>query len=499
MDILLSFLGEDFSPDLFVYAAMAVLLIPALINHRGKGLLHLWGVSQALGRAAKKLRSEAHATALRSQILSGEAEEAAAFFSSRCLRKELLLYTEAIRASHVTEANQCQMDIETYFNTDLLDQEGNRSYQDHATAGMNALGILGTFLGLILGLQNFKTDSAETISESIRVLMGGMGTAFNTSLIGISLSLFYGTIYRAAYSRAEKKLEMFLEEFRRNVLCDQRQSSINHVVSKLTRLDNQIALNSEESRSEFETIAHAIVDHMGECLTEQINEMRSAMEASTSQQVACNEKIGEMIGQLDMVKERINQLGTSFTAVIDQSRLLTEQIAASTHAVHEEVTLLSTVVGADAAILEKQQEAMRKMDEYAAAMTNLGVQVAKQSSRTAESITNIAQCSQSVILDSQTALETQLRTIMLASSDLNQALTDQSINSMTILQQQMEHLIRSLPARSADGRNLEKMVQQNAAMLENQQRLLELLEQRTMTDHVGHGTKRQWFKMPSRK
>ena len=496
MDTLLSFLGEELSPDLFIYAAMAILLIPALINHRGKGLLHLWGVSQALNRAAKKLRHEAHSALLRSNILSGEAETASAFFSSKCLRKELLLYAEAIRASHVTEADQCQLDIGTYFNTDLLEQEGSHSYQEHVTTGLNALGILGTFLGLIMGLQNFKTDTAETISESIRVLMGGMGTAFNTSLVGISLSLLYGTIYRAAYSRAEKKLDLFLEEFRRNVLCDQRQSSINHVVDKLTKLDNQIALNSEESRSEFENIAHAIVDHMGECLTEQINEMRSAMEASTAQQIACNEKIGEMIGQLDMAKERISQLGSSFSTVIDQSRLLADQIAASTRTVHEEVNTLSSVVSADAAILEKQQEAMQRMDNYATAMASLGIQVAQQSTRTAESITQVAQCSQSVILDSQTALESQLRTIMLAASDLNQALTNQSMNSMAALQQQMEQMIRTLPTRSADGRCLETMVRQNATIIENQQRLLALMEHGS----TGSGSeKRRRLKWPSRK
>lgn len=42
------------------------------------------------------------------------------------------------------------------------------------------LGMIGTFLGIYLGLRNFN---AENITDSIPTLLGGMKTAFMTSLV----------------------------------------------------------------------------------------------------------------------------------------------------------------------------------------------------------------------------------------------------------------------------------------------------------------------------
>lgn len=47
---------------------------------------------------------------------------------------------------------------------------------------MGALGILGTFIGIIIGLLNFNTESIDT---SIPVLLGGLKTAFITSIVGM--------------------------------------------------------------------------------------------------------------------------------------------------------------------------------------------------------------------------------------------------------------------------------------------------------------------------
>ena len=48
-------------------------------------------------------------------------------------------------------------------------------------------GIFGTFWGIFIGLSGFDTAH---ISESIPTLLEGMKTAFFTSLIGMSVSLF---------------------------------------------------------------------------------------------------------------------------------------------------------------------------------------------------------------------------------------------------------------------------------------------------------------------
>jgi len=51
------------------------------------------------------------------------------------------------------------------------------------------LGILGTFIGLTAGIGGFKTSSAQAITASIDSLLGGMSTAFWTSIVGMGTSL----------------------------------------------------------------------------------------------------------------------------------------------------------------------------------------------------------------------------------------------------------------------------------------------------------------------
>ncbi len=52
-------------------------------------------------------------------------------------------------------------------------------------------GILGTFFGLVSGLGNLSVQDSSAIKSSIDILLGGMSTAFWTSIFGLAFSLFW--------------------------------------------------------------------------------------------------------------------------------------------------------------------------------------------------------------------------------------------------------------------------------------------------------------------
>lgn len=56
---------------------------------------------------------------------------------------------------------------------------------------LTGLGILGTFLGLSVAVLNFDSSSSETIRSSIKILLSGMGTAFITSVFGMTCSMLF--------------------------------------------------------------------------------------------------------------------------------------------------------------------------------------------------------------------------------------------------------------------------------------------------------------------
>jgi ABC-type transporter Mla subunit MlaD len=64
-------------------------------------------------------------------------------------------------------------------------------FREYAPTLMGALGILGTFIGIIIGLLNFNTESIDT---SIPVLLGGLKTAFITSIVGMFFAIAFNAL-----------------------------------------------------------------------------------------------------------------------------------------------------------------------------------------------------------------------------------------------------------------------------------------------------------------
>lgn len=104
-------------------------------------------------------------------------------------------------------------DLEEYINENLLDRAGMNFFNSGMSGTLTGLGILGTFLGLSMGLGAFSGDDIFTISDNVGPLLSGMKVAFHTSVYGIFFSLVFNFIYRSIMSDAYEKLENFLNVF----------------------------------------------------------------------------------------------------------------------------------------------------------------------------------------------------------------------------------------------------------------------------------------------
>jgi ABC-type transporter Mla subunit MlaD len=81
---------------------------------------------------------------------------------------------------------------ESYFNQTLVQTWVNVEFWKSIPGMFVGLGILGTFVGLTLGISDFNFSSSDKILVSIEALIGGIKIAFLTSLHGISLSILFG-------------------------------------------------------------------------------------------------------------------------------------------------------------------------------------------------------------------------------------------------------------------------------------------------------------------
>lgn len=79
------------------------------------------------------------------------------------------------------------------FSVSKITKQSNLNLRivDAASGTLVGLGLLGTFLGLTLGVHNFDTANVQNIQFSIQSLLNGMSTAFMTSLLGMGFSIIY--------------------------------------------------------------------------------------------------------------------------------------------------------------------------------------------------------------------------------------------------------------------------------------------------------------------
>ena len=135
-------------------------------------------------------------------------------FGHAVLDEAFFRYQKKMRSYQTKRGLVGSCDIEDYINEDILNRVG-KSYFNSAISGtMTGLGILGTFIGLSIGLGSFNGDDIYTISDNVGPLLGGMKVAFHTSVYGIFFSLIFTFVYRAIMSDAYEKLEEFIACYR---------------------------------------------------------------------------------------------------------------------------------------------------------------------------------------------------------------------------------------------------------------------------------------------
>lgn len=93
---------------------------------------------------------------------------------------------------------------ELYFNEEsIISDRINIRYWQALPSILVGLGILGTFIGLTLGLSQFDLGSRELIEKSIKALMTGMTTAFSTSVWGMLLSIIFSWYEKKRFNNAK--------------------------------------------------------------------------------------------------------------------------------------------------------------------------------------------------------------------------------------------------------------------------------------------------------
>ncbi len=149
-------------------------------------------------------------------------------------------------------------DIEDYINEDVVDGLINKKMLDIIPDILTSLGILGTFIGLVVGLKDFEPSNYEAMTASVSSLVDGIKVAFLTSIYGLSLSLVFSYALKSAYGSLMDHLADFMDHFHNTVIpsaeAETRNIMVNYQEEQTKAIQKMSEQFSEHLANSFEKV-----------------------------------------------------------------------------------------------------------------------------------------------------------------------------------------------------------------------------------------------------
>ena len=258
--------------------------------------------------------------------------EDTAFFEQKDLQEAFNKYRLRVKGSRTRRRAGAHCVLEEYINEDFLDRVGMNFYNSGVSGTLTGMGILGTFLGLSMGLGAFSGDDIFTISDNVGSLLSGMKVAFHTSVYGIFFSLVFSMIYRSLMSDAYQTLDEFLNVFRQTT---------------------QPPIMNED-----ETAATMLVYQAG--MANSLKQMLEVMKGNAAEQTA---GVGRIVDQF--TQQMHAALDTDFKKLGNVLKNAGESQAASTANVAEMVEAVTTLVDVNRSVQEALSSVMERQELFA--------------------------------------------------------------------------------------------------------------------------------------
>ena len=133
-----------------------------------------------------------------------------------------------------------------------------RKFVSITPSALTTLGILGTFIGILLGLAQFDVNA---IDKSVPALLDGMKLAFATSISGIGSSLFF------------KGTAAFFERAGTN----NSQVTPSDILNSLNSISEKTSQAAEDNKTSMEELRNAISSDKDSSLITQVQKLRSTV------------------------------------------------------------------------------------------------------------------------------------------------------------------------------------------------------------------------------
>jgi hypothetical protein len=325
-----------FGGHYLTHTITAVLVVVQVLTRRflkGRTLSHLEHQSTALETDQAEVHRASAPLALPRERISAEAGR-------------------ALRAAFPLDPKRAKQPIDEAFSAEALLPDGYNARLDAASPGLfTALGILGTFIGLLIA---FLAVDANDAANSITPLLRGMNLAFVNSIIGVMLSIDW-TVRSRTLRHAHDVRARALATTVRERFGD--PGGDTQVLAALASIEQSVAKSSETISSNLIEALQDLVKKMVEMPFDELGKhvgtfgtvVSASMEAHTATQLALSDSLKAM----EAARQVITDAATSATIACAELGPVANTLAEHARQASELLTRTETATATAAAALER--------------------------------------------------------------------------------------------------------------------------------------------------
>lgn len=233
-------------------------------------------------------------------------------FQDAFLRSAYSRYRARMKSFQTNRGYISQCDLEEYINDDLINRAGMNFFNSAMPGTLTGLGILGTFLGLSIGLGSVRGDDIYAVTDNVGTLLGGMKVAFHTSVYGIFFSLVFGFLYRGIMTGAYDKLENFLNIYRLCAIPPRVAEDADTAAMLVYQaniagyLKELVAMGRAQSREQIaglEKLADRFMEQLGSSMNVNLGQLGNSLQNTAEGQRAFAQECRNMLDGIKILAE----------------------------------------------------------------------------------------------------------------------------------------------------------------------------------------------------
>ena len=247
-------------------------------------------------------------------------------------------WTDFLQNAELRDAHGGSCDVTEYINEDTIIYATGGTRLAELTPGiLVSLGILGTFLGLVMGLSGLTLSASDTstLLAGMEKLIAGMSTAFLTSIAGVVASIAFNLINNHDVGKCEKAIDRFCDVFSLYAM----PKPVSEETAMLTLQQEQTAYIRQAVEEISQKMAVQVEQSIMRAMLPVQRSMDNFILAATQAQVEGVDRIAQVfvqrmnvaLGQeFDHLRQVLAETGVEQQKVQQEMRAATEAIAKMT-------------------------------------------------------------------------------------------------------------------------------------------------------------------------